>query len=121
MIRNVGISVALAGEDRVQWEVETVTTTTTYTEARANLARLWDRAVNDREIVRVKRRGRGDIMIIAADELESLLETAYLLRSPRNAERLNAALQHAKDRTQEPTSIDELRRKLGLLEADQSG
>jgi antitoxin YefM len=95
-------------------------TTTTYSEARANLAQFWDRAVNDREIVRVKRRGRGDIMIIAADELEGLLETAYLLRSPRNAERLNAALREVREHPMEPMTVDELRRKMELGDEAQS-
>jgi antitoxin YefM len=94
--------------------------TTSYSEARANFAHYWDRAVNDREIVRVKRRGRGDIMIIAADELEGLLETAYLLRSPRNAERLNVALREAREHPPEPMTVDDLRRELGLSDEAQS-
>ena len=90
--------------------------TATYTEARAKLAELWDRAVQDREIVRLQRRGSEDVMLIAADELESLLETAYLLRSPRNAERLNLALREAHGHTAAPTTIEDLRRELGLAE-----
>ncbi|HEX5417278.1 MAG TPA: type II toxin-antitoxin system prevent-host-death family antitoxin [Chloroflexota bacterium] len=92
------------------WPMET----TSYTEARGNLARLWDRAVHDREIIRITRRGTEDIAIIAADELESLIETAYLLRSPANAARLSAALRSALDRTEQPTTIDDLRQELGL-------
>jgi antitoxin YefM len=90
--------------------------TATYTEARANLARLWDRAVEDREIVRLTRRGKDDVMIVAADELESLLETAYLLRSPRNRARLNAALARALARTEGPTTLEDLRREMGLAQ-----
>ena len=90
--------------------------TATYTEARAKLAELWDRAVQDREIVRLQRRGSEDVVLIAADELESLLETAYLLRSPRNAERLNLALREARGHTVAPATVDELRRELGLAE-----
>ena len=51
-----------------------------------------DHAVQDRDIVRVRRRQGGDVALIAAEELESLLETAHLLRSPRNAKRLLQAL-----------------------------
>ena len=69
---------------------------TTYTAARANLAKLLDATVEDREIVLIRRRGAEDVALIAADELESLLETAHLLRSPRNAERLLTALQRAR-------------------------
>jgi antitoxin YefM len=87
---------------------------TTYTAARANLAKLLDSAVEDREIVLIRRRGSEDVALIAADELESLLETAHLLRSPRNAERLLRALQRARARTEAPQAVEELRSELGL-------
>jgi antitoxin YefM len=87
---------------------------TTYSAARANLAKLLDSAVEDREIVLIRRRGSEDVALIAADELESLLETAHLLRSPRNAERLLRALQRARTRTETPQTVDDLRSELGL-------
>lgn len=87
---------------------------TTYTAARANLAKLLDSAVEDREIVLIRRRGAKDVALIAADELESLLETAHLLRSPRNAERLLRALQRARARTEAPQQVGDLRSELGL-------
>ena len=73
--------------------------TTTYTNARANFAALCDRATNDREPVVIRRRGAEDVVLIAADELSGLLETAHLLRSPANAERLLTALARARKRT----------------------
>jgi len=91
-----------------------MTIQTTYTDARARLAELCDRAVQDRETVVIRRRGVPDVALIAADELASLRETAYLLRSPRNAERLLTALNRALGRTEPPTSIDDLRAELGL-------
>jgi antitoxin YefM len=87
---------------------------TTYTAARANLAKLLDSAVEDREIVRIRRRGAEDVALIAAAELDSLLETAHLLRSPRNAERLLSALQRARAGTEAPQTLDDLRAELGL-------
>ena len=87
---------------------------TTYTEARANLARLCDRVTEDRETVIITRRGRADVALIAADELAGLIETAHLLRSPKNAERLLTALNRALERTEEPQTVDALRRELGL-------
>lgn len=86
----------------------------TYTAARANLAKLLDSAVEDREVVRIRRRGAEDVALIAAAELDSLLETAHLLRSPRNAERLLNALQRARAGTGAPQSLDDLRAELGL-------
>ena len=65
----------------------------TYSYARANLANLLDVAENDRKVIVIKRKGHGDVALIAADELEGLRETAYLLRSPANAKRLLLALQ----------------------------
>ena len=64
----------------------------TYSQARQSFKSLMDHAVQDRDIVMVRRRQGGDVALIAADELENLLETAHLLRSPRNAERLLQAL-----------------------------
>ncbi|MEA3340757.1 MAG: type II toxin-antitoxin system Phd/YefM family antitoxin [Chloroflexota bacterium] len=68
---------------------------TTYTQARANLAMFWDKVTNNREVVIVQRRGAEPIAMIAVDELSSLMETAHLLRSPKNAERLFTALARA--------------------------
>lgn len=86
----------------------------TYTQARANLARLLDRAAEDRETVIITRRSGQRVALIAADELSSLEETAYLLRSPRNAERLLRALGRAISRTERPKTIVALRREFGL-------
>ena len=44
----------------------------------------------------VRRRQGGDVALVAADELEGLLETAHLLRSPQNAARLLSALERAR-------------------------
>ena len=46
------------------------------------------------------------------DDLESDSEEAHLLRSPTNAKRLFAALEHAIANNGQVTSIDELRRSL---------
>ncbi len=87
---------------------------TTYTDARARLAGLIDRATDDRETVIITRRGKPAVALIAADELSSLQETAHLLRSPKNAERLLRALGRALARTDRPRSVAALRRELGL-------
>jgi antitoxin YefM len=87
---------------------------TSYSEARANFARLCDRAAADRETIIIHRRGAADVALIAADELASLEETAHLLRSPANARRLLTALHRALQRTEQPQTVDELRRELGV-------
>jgi antitoxin YefM len=68
---------------------------TTYTSLRANLANILDRVIDEREIVVVRRRGARNVALISAEELNGLMETAYLLRSPANASRLLAALPRA--------------------------
>lgn len=87
---------------------------TTYTEARNNLASLLDQVVDDKEVIVIKRRDRGNVALIAESELSSLLETAYLLRSPKNAARLLSALERSKARTTEPMSVDQLCQELGI-------
>ncbi|KEF33403.1 MULTISPECIES: type II toxin-antitoxin system Phd/YefM family antitoxin [Deinococcus] len=86
----------------------------TYTQARAELATLMDRAVNDRETVIIERRGRESVALIAADELRSLQETAHLLRSPGNARRLLTALQRALEGGGKPLTPADLRHRAGL-------
>jgi antitoxin YefM len=88
--------------------------TKTYTQARAGLAELMDKATKDRETVIITRRGAEDVALIAADELRSLQETAYLLSSPANAERLLRALERSRRDEGRPQTVDELRRELGL-------
>ena len=87
---------------------------TTYTSARAHLSTLCDSVAESREPVIIRRRGRSAVALIAADELESLTETAHLLRSPKNAERLLKALLRARGRSVKPRSVASLRRELGL-------
>ncbi len=87
---------------------------TTCTQARANLAALWDRVTGDREIVVVKRRGAEAIALIAADELVSLMETAHLFKSPKNAERLLEALTRARRGEVTSQSVEELAAEVDL-------
>jgi len=74
-------------------------------------------AVQDRDIVVIDRGSKEeDVALIAVSELTSLLETAHLLRSPKNAERLLNALKNAQDGGGKKMSLDELRRESGLEE-----
>jgi antitoxin YefM len=86
----------------------------TYTQTRANLAKLLDKVTQDRETVIIERRRGGRAALIAADELSALLETAHLLRSPKNAQRLLAALQGALSNRSRLMAVDEVRREIGL-------
>jgi antitoxin YefM len=87
---------------------------TTYTLARARLASLLDEVTKNREVVIIQRRGSEDVAMITADELAGILETAHLLRSPKNAKRLLTALDRVRKGSGTPQTIDELRKEVGL-------
>ncbi len=87
-------------------------TETTYTRLRENLASVLDRVVDRRETVVVRRKGGRDVALIPAEELAGLIETAHLLRSPRNAERLLTALGRARRNKLTPGDIGHLRREI---------
>lgn len=85
---------------------------TTYTAARDQLKALMDKVVDDREVVLVRRRQGGDVAMVAAEELEGLLETAHLLRSPRNATRLLKALERAQSDSLPPLRLMDVEAQL---------
>ncbi len=87
---------------------------TTYTSLRERLAAVLDQVANDQEVVIVRRRGAKDVALVAAEELKSLIETAHLMRSPKNAQRLMAALERARRGKGKPESVEKLRREMGL-------
>jgi len=87
---------------------------TTYTQARANFAGLCNEVTDNREIVVIRRRKGSNVAMIAADELESIMETAHLLRSPKNAERLLVALERALKGKQKPCTLQALRAEVGI-------
>ncbi len=54
---------------------------TTYSQARMNLASLLDQVCDKSQIIVIKRRNQKNVALIAENELSSLLECVYLLRS----------------------------------------
>jgi antitoxin YefM len=76
---------------------------------------LLNRVVNDREIIYIKSQNGENVALIAADELQSLLETMRLLRSPKNAERLLNAISRARANVEDSQTPDDLRTELGLV------
>jgi antitoxin YefM len=90
---------------------------TTYSSLREHLASMMDRVVNDREVVIVHRKRGQKVAMIPADELAGLVETAHLLRSPKNAERLITTPPTPKRGKGKVQSLDKLRRDMGLAES----
>ena len=66
--------------------------TMSYTAVRANLASAMDRVCEDHEPVIITRKGQQAVVMMSLDDYKALEETAYLLRSPRNARRLLEAI-----------------------------
>ena len=63
-----------------------------YTEAKKRFTELCDEVTNDREVAIISRKGSEDVALVTASELTALLETAHLLKSPKNAKRLLTAM-----------------------------
>ena len=66
--------------------------TITYTEVRRRLAETMEKVCDDHSPVIVTRKAARSVVMIALEDYEALEETAYLLRSPRNARRLIESL-----------------------------
>lgn len=60
----------------------------TYTEARETLAETIRRVCRDHDPVIITRKREDSVVMIAQEDYDSLTETAYLLRSPKNARRI---------------------------------
>lgn len=93
---------------------------TTYTKARANFANLLDKVVDDKEVIIIKRRDNRNVALISEEDLSSLLETAYLLRSPKNAARLLSALERSKAKTTQPMTVTQLCEELGIVKPEEA-
>ena len=85
--------------------------TTTYSAGRERLASLIEDVISTREVALITRPGYEPVAIIPAEELVGLLETAQLVRSPKNARRLLQAILRFYQGGEEGTemSLDEIR------------
>ena len=60
----------------------------TYTEARERLSDIIEKVCEDHDPLIITKRRDKAVVMMSLEDYESLKETAYLLRSPRNARRL---------------------------------
>jgi len=70
----------------------------TYTTARANLADTMNRVCDDHEPLIITRNGQQAVVMMSLEDFNALEETAYLLRSPKNARRLLDAMTELQER-----------------------
>ena len=68
-----------------------------YTAARQNLAKTMERVCKDHAPVIVTRKSTESVVIMSLEDYESLAETAYLLRSPKNTRRLIESIVQLED------------------------
>ena len=59
-----------------------------YTHARNNLAKTMEKVCDDHAPVIITRKNQGSVVMLSLEDYQALEETAYLLRSPKNARRL---------------------------------
>ena len=59
-----------------------------YTNARSNLAKTMEKVCDDHDPVIITRRNENSVVMMSLEDFQALEETAYLLRSPKNARRL---------------------------------
>jgi antitoxin YefM len=85
-------------------------------EAQAHLDQLCDQVFETGEAIVITRSNGKNVVLLSEAELESLLETLYLLRSSANATRLLTALNRAKSRVIQPQTLDEICQKYGINE-----
>ena len=65
----------------------------TYSEARQNLAETMSRVCDHHEPVIITRQKSPSVVMMSLEDYNSIMETAYLLRSPVNSARLREAIQ----------------------------
>ena len=59
-----------------------------YTALRSNLAKTMEKVCEDHEPIVITRKSEGAVVMLSLEDYESLEETTYLLRSPKNVKRL---------------------------------
>lgn len=67
----------------------------TYTQARKNFTQTMNRVCKDHAPLIITRQAEEPVVMISLEDYNAIEETLYLLKSPRNAQRLLEALQQA--------------------------
>lgn len=83
--------------------------TETFTSARKNLAATMDFIVSNHTPVTITRQNKEAVVMISLEDYRSMQETAYLMQSSNNANRLNQSieqLESGRGKTRELSSDD---------------
>jgi len=68
-----------------------------YSSVRKNLVKTMEKVCDDHSPVIVTRKNARAVVIMSLEDYHAIEETAYLLRSPANAERLQQSIKQAED------------------------
>ena len=70
----------------------------TYSQARENLARTITEVCNSHAPIIITKKGTDAVVMMSLEDFESMQETTYLLRSPKNARRLLESIQQLEEK-----------------------
>jgi len=68
-----------------------------YTALRNTLAKTMEKVCDDHEPIVITRKSEGAVVMLSLEDYESLEETTYLLRSPKNVRRLFESISQLED------------------------
>ena len=69
----------------------------TYSHARENLAHTISEVCASHDPVIITKKGKDSVIMMSLEDYESMKETTYLLRSPKNARRLLESIQQLEE------------------------
>ena len=64
----------------------------TFTDVRQNFAATMQKVIDDNQPMIITRQNKEPVVMMSLHDFNAYEETAYLMRSPANAERLNSAI-----------------------------
>ena len=64
-----------------------------YSDLRKNLKSVMDQIISDHEPVIITRRNGDNVVMVSYEDYAAIEETAYLLKSPKNAKRLRESIE----------------------------
>ncbi|WP_036485039.1 type II toxin-antitoxin system Phd/YefM family antitoxin [Myxosarcina sp. GI1] len=80
----------------------------TYTQARKNFTSVMNQVCDDHSPIIITRQSESPVVMMSLEDYNAIEETMYLLRSPKNAQRLYKGLEQLKEgKYQQRELIDE--------------
>ena len=87
-----------------------------YSKAQNNFNSLFDKVIDDADVVIIERQEHERVAMISADVLERMQETLYILSSPENARLIEVTVERAARGLGERSNSTALRKEFGLEE-----